>query len=95
METTIIHGIVNNHTNRPQESIFSGSSSNPHLKPKSWVTFAQGSGSGKNSPVNQHMASLKLNGFASLLADLLTPVEPKSDTDTKMWRVTGRFPSSA
>ena len=59
--------------------------------PKSLIVFAYGSGSGRDSPRNNQVATaLNENGFATLLADLLTPEEQESDT--KSQRVMGRFP---
>ena len=58
---------------------------------KSLIIFAHGSGSGRDSPRNNYVATaLNENGFATLLADLLTPEEQESDT--KSQRVMGRFP---
>jgi dienelactone hydrolase len=59
--------------------------------PKVLIIFAHGSGSGRDSPRNQRVANtLNQNGFATLLADLLTPME--RDSDTKSQKVMGRFP---
>jgi hypothetical protein len=56
--------------------------------PKSLIVFAHGSGSGRDSPRNNQVAiTLNQNGFATLLADLLTPEEQESDT--KSQRVMG------
>jgi dienelactone hydrolase len=45
-------------------------------RPKGLVIFAHGSGSGRLSPRNNHVANgLRAAGFATLLIDLLTPVE--------------------
>jgi putative phosphoribosyl transferase len=42
------------------------------------VVFAHGSGSGRFSPRNQHVAAaLQASGFATLLLDLLTPAEER------------------
>lgn len=50
------------------------------------VIFAHGSGSGRNSPRNQAVAGvLQAAGFATLLADLLTPHEEAAD------RLTGHY----
>jgi dienelactone hydrolase len=47
---------------------------------KALVVFAHGSGSGKESPRNQRVAkALNGFGFATLLVDLLTPMEQESD----------------
>lgn len=44
--------------------------------PKGLVIFAHGSGSGRLSPRNNHVADgLRTAGFATLLIDLLTPIE--------------------
>src|SRR5258708_10675106 len=47
------------------------------------VAFAHGSGSGRFSPRNRHVAS-QLNGvgLATVLADLLTPDEERADAAT-------------
>jgi len=50
---------------------------------RSTVVFAHGSGSGRYSPRNQYVAeSLNQSGFATVLADLLTPEEEKEDART-------------
>lgn len=47
---------------------------------KGLIIFAHGSGSGKSSPRNQQAVKvLNNNGFATLLADLLTPEEQERD----------------
>jgi putative phosphoribosyl transferase len=52
-------------------------------EPKGTVVFAHGSGSGRHSPRNQFVAKV-LNdaGFATVLADLLTPEEEHRDART-------------
>ncbi len=51
---------------------------------------AHGSGSGRESPRNPYVTKvLNENGFATLLSDLLTPLETESDT--KSQKVMGRF----
>ena len=46
------------------------------VRPKGLVIFAHGSGSGRLSPRNNHVADgLRAAGFATLLIDLLTPIE--------------------
>ncbi len=53
-------------------------------KPRWLIIFAHGSGSGRDSPRNQYVAQfLNENGFATLLSDLLTPIEQESDTKTQ------------
>lgn len=60
-------------------------------KPMALIIFAHGSDSGMDSPRNQHVAKvLNENGFATLLSDLLTPVEAESDI--KSQKVMGKFP---
>jgi dienelactone hydrolase len=60
-------------------------------KPKALIVFAHGSGSGRDSPRNQYVAKvLNEKGFATLLSDLLTPAEQKSDI--KSQKVMGRYP---
>jgi predicted alpha/beta-hydrolase family hydrolase len=62
--------------------------------PKSLIVFAHGSGSGRDSPRNNQVAStLNENGFATFLADMLKP--EKQESDTKSQRVMGRFSGSA
>ena len=59
--------------------------------PKALIVFAHGSGGGRDSPRNNLVATaLNQIGFATLLADLLTPEEQESDI--KSQRVMGRFP---
>lgn len=59
--------------------------------PRALIVFAHGSGSGRDSPRNNHVAKvLNENGFATLLSDLLTPVETESDIRSQ--KVMGRFP---
>jgi pimeloyl-ACP methyl ester carboxylesterase len=51
------------------------------------VLFAHGSGSGRFSPRNRQVAaSLQEAGLATLLLDLLTPGEERSDTLSHRWR---------
>ena len=51
------------------------------------VLFAHGSGSGRQSPRNRRVASvLNDGGLATLLLDLLTPVEAAVDRDTALLR---------
>jgi dienelactone hydrolase len=51
------------------------------------VIFAHGSGSGRHSPRNQHVAAvLQAAGFATLLADLLTPREADADEFSGQYR---------
>ncbi len=60
-------------------------------KPRALIIFAHGSGSGKDSPRNQHVArTLNENGFATLLSDLLTYEEQESDI--KSQKIIGKFP---
>jgi putative phosphoribosyl transferase len=58
---------------------------------KALVIFAHGSGSGRKSPRNQHVAKA-LNGFglATLLVDLLTPEEQESDI--KSQKIANKIP---
>jgi putative phosphoribosyl transferase len=51
------------------------------------VLFAHGSGSGRHSPRNRHVAeALREAGLASLLIDLLTPKEEEVDLETRRLR---------
>jgi len=51
------------------------------------VVFAHGSGSGRHSPRNRHVAAaLASAGFATLLMDLLTPAEEDVDLRTRELR---------
>jgi putative phosphoribosyl transferase len=51
------------------------------------VLFAHGSGSGRRSPRNRHVASaLREAGLATLLVDLLTPEEEEVDLHTRRLR---------
>ncbi|MPV37122.1 dienelactone hydrolase family protein [Georgenia subflava] len=51
------------------------------------VVFAHGSGSGRRSPRNRHVAaSLRAAGYATLLMDLLTPAEAQVDATTRHLR---------
>ncbi|MDQ0576728.1 dienelactone hydrolase family protein [Agromyces albus] len=55
--------------------------------PRGLVVFAHGSGSGRHSPRNQHVAAdLASAGFATLLMDLLTQAEEDVDVDTREHR---------
>jgi dienelactone hydrolase len=52
-------------------------------RPRGVVLFAHGSGSGRHSPRNRHVASgLSDAGLATVLADLLTPAEEQRDAWT-------------
>jgi dienelactone hydrolase len=51
------------------------------------VLFAHGSGSGRHSPRNRHVAqALRQAGLATLLIDLLTPEEEEVDLQTRYLR---------
>lgn len=51
------------------------------------VIFAHGSGSGRSSPRNQHVAEvLEASGVGGLLLDLLTPSEEETDLQTTEYR---------
>ncbi len=51
------------------------------------VVFAHGSGSSRHSPRNQYVARvLQESGFATLLLDLLTPLEEREDVVTRLLR---------
>src|SRR5260221_498373 len=51
------------------------------------IIFAHGSGSSRFSPRNQYVAKqLNQAGFATLLLDLLTPLEEREDEITRKWR---------
>lgn len=55
--------------------------------PRGLVVFAHGSGSGRHSPRNQHVAAdLVSSGFATLLMDLLTQAEEDVDVETREHR---------
>lgn len=55
--------------------------------PRGLVVFAHGSGSGRHSPRNQHVATeLVSAGFATLLMDLLTQAEEDVDVETREHR---------
>lgn len=63
----------------------------PTPKPRALIIFAHRSGSGMESPRNQYVVKvLSENGFATLLSDLLTPVE--TDSDIKSQKIMGKFP---
>lgn len=54
---------------------------------RSIIVFAHGSGSGRHSPRNRHVAEMLNNaGFATLLADLLTEQEEEIDQETRHLR---------
>lgn len=56
-------------------------------RPRGLVVFAHGSGSGRHSPRNRHVAAaLTSAGFATLLMDLLTPAEEDVDLRTRELR---------
>lgn len=58
----------------------------PH-EPRGVVIFAHGSGSSRRSPRNLHVASrLHMQGFGTLLFDLLTPTEQRIDERTRELR---------
>ena len=60
---------------------------------KGLIVFAHGSGSGRASPRNQHVANiLNQNGFATFLVDLLTQGEQQSDL--KSQKILDKYPSS-
>lgn len=57
------------------------------VRPRGLVLFAHGSGSSRFSPRNRHVAAaLNEAGFATLLADLLTPEEEAADEQTRHLR---------
>jgi putative phosphoribosyl transferase len=59
----------------------------PKQEKKGIVVFAHGSGSGRQSPRNQYVASVLNNsGIATLLVDLLTSEEQKIDERTREYR---------
>ena len=59
---------------------------------KGLIVFAHGSGSGRASPRNQHVASiLNQNGFATFLVDLLTQGEQQSDL--KSQKILDKYPT--
>lgn len=59
---------------------------------KSLIIFAHGSGSGRVSSRNQHVANvLNSNGFATFLVDLLTKDEQESDI--KSQKILDRYPN--
>jgi putative phosphoribosyl transferase len=59
--------------------------------PKSLVIFAHGSGSSVSSPRNKFVSEvLNNNGFATLLADLLT--EQEQESDIKSQKIMGKYP---
>jgi putative phosphoribosyl transferase len=61
------------------------------LNPKSIIIFAHGSGSNISSPRSRYIANvLNVNGFATLLVDLLSLQE--QDSDIKSQKIVGRFP---
>src|SRR5215210_3875914 len=60
--------------------------------PRALIIFAHGSGSGRSSPRNHHVARvLNHKGFATLLTDLLTSKEQESDT--KSQKLIARYPN--
>jgi putative phosphoribosyl transferase len=74
---------------QPQKVVLNGDLSIPN-KSKAMIIFAHGSGSGRNSPRNHHVAkALNDNGFATLLVDLLAPDEQESDL--KSQKLMGRY----
>ena len=59
----------------------------PKNEKKGIVVFAHGSGSGRQSPRNQYVASVLNNsGIATLLVNLLTSEEQKIDDRTREYR---------
>ena len=59
---------------------------------KGLIVFAHGSGSGRASPRNQHVANvLNQNGFATFLVDLLTQGEQLSDL--KSQKILDKYPT--
>ena len=59
---------------------------------KGLIVFAHGSGSGRASPRNQHVANiLNQNGFATFLVDLLTQGEQQSDL--KSQKILDKYPT--
>ena len=61
---------------------------NPKQEKKGIVIFAHGSGSGRDSPRNQYVASVLNNqsGIVTLLVDLLSSEEQEIDEKTKEYR---------
>ncbi len=60
------------------------------------VVFAHGSGSSRHSPRNRYVARvLQENGLATLLLDLLTPLEEREDAVTRLLRFNIRAPRGA
>ena len=52
-------------------------------RPRGLVLFAHGSGSGRRSPRNRHVArALEAHGLGTVLLDLLTPDEETLDAET-------------
>lgn len=59
----------------------------PPSSSRGTVIFAHGSGSGRSSPRNRHVAEvLEASGVGALLLDLLTPSEEETDLQTKEYR---------
>ena len=59
---------------------------------KGLIVFAHGSGSGRASPRNHHVANiLNQNRFATFLVDLLTLEEQQSDVKTQ--KILDKYPS--
>jgi dienelactone hydrolase len=69
---------------------------NPKQEKKGIVIFAHGSGSGRDSPRNQYVASVLNNnsGIGTLLVDLLTLEEQKIDERTREFRFNVRLLSN-
>lgn len=67
----------------------------PKQEKKRIVVFAHGSGSGRDSPRNQYVASVLNNsGIATLLVDLLTSEEQRIDDRTREFRFNIRLLSN-
>lgn len=59
----------------------------PASPPRGIIVFAHGSGSSRFSPRNRYVADeLTIDGFATLLTDLLTPAEERVDNITAQFR---------
>jgi putative phosphoribosyl transferase len=66
------------------DSLFLDAELNIPQAAKGIVVFSHGSGSSRHSPRNQHVAkALNKDGLATLLVDLLTSEEEKTDTRTQ------------
>jgi len=79
--------VTTREVNIPSDGVALGADVAVPAKAKGLIVFAHGSGSGRHSPRNRYVASvLQEQGFATVLADLLTVGEEAVDEHTRHLR---------